>query len=461
VKKALTDHLGDFVAITALILLAVGIGSYILSNQRLRFPFIEEKPFVVKVELPDAQAVQPGQGQTVRTAGVEIGQIGKVELKDGKAVVEMALERDRYEGYIREDATVLLRTKTGLKDMFLEVDPGTGEPLDEGEVLSSANSAPDIDPDEILAALDTDTRDYLKLLLSGAGKGLEGRGSDLQETFARLGPLNRDVARLNTAIARRRTNLKRLINKYGFLTEELATKDREIVRLVRQSNQVFDALASEDTEIQATLRRLPGALRTTQETLSKVDTLGGELGPALEALRPPFRKLDEANAAVLPFVREATPQIRDEIRPFARIAAPYTEDLGTAARLLRRSQPSLTASFDKLNRLFNIGAFNPGGAEGLTGDLGTDRARDEGYLFHLAWTAQNTVSLFSTANAQGPLRRIFLGNLDCTTVSALLGAEGLDPEAPLPGTDLVPGEDEGVTIGDVVDQLDAAGVCGQ
>ena len=111
----------------------------------------------------------------------------------------------KYEDYIREDATVLLRTKTGLKDMFLEVDPGAGEPLPENETISSANSAPDIDPDEVLAALDSDTRDYLQLLVSGAGKGLKGRGTDLRETFARLGPLNRDIGKLTTAVARRRT----------------------------------------------------------------------------------------------------------------------------------------------------------------------------------------------------------------------------------------------------------------
>ncbi len=125
-KKALKDHLGDFVAILALVILAVGVGGYILSNQRLRFPLIQEKPYTLKVELDDAQAVQPGQGQTVRSAGVEIGQIGKVQLKDGKAVVELQLER-KYKGYVRKDATALLRTKTGLKDMFIEVDPGNGK----------------------------------------------------------------------------------------------------------------------------------------------------------------------------------------------------------------------------------------------------------------------------------------------------------------------------------------------
>ena len=416
-RKAIGKHLGDFVAIFALFVLALGIGTYILSNQRLRFPLVQEKPFSLKVELANAQAVQPGQGQTVRTAGVEIGQIGKVELEDGKAVVEMQLE-PKYKGYIREDATALLRTKTGLKDMFLEVDPGTGDPLPENARISSANTAPDIDPDEILAALDSDTRAYLQLLISGAGKGLKGRGSDLQETFARLGPLNRDVARLTTAVARRRTNLSRLVNRYGLLTKELSTKDREIVRLVQQSNAVLDAFASEDAGISSAVSKLPGALRQTSSALSKVDTLGGELGPALDALRPPFRKLDEANRAVLPFVREAAPVIRDQIRPFARVAGPFTDDLGAASRDLSKAAPNLTISLNKLNRLFNIGAFNPRGAEGLTGNLAADRARDEGYLYWLAWLQQNTVSLFSTSNASGPLRRLYLGGLSCSTVRA-------------------------------------------
>ena len=51
--------------------------------------------------------------------------------------------------------------------------------------------------DEVLSALDDDTRDYLRLLLTGAGGGLERRGSDLREVFRRLGPLHRHLAELN------------------------------------------------------------------------------------------------------------------------------------------------------------------------------------------------------------------------------------------------------------------------
>ena len=59
-----------------------------------------------------------------------------------------------YEGLIREDATALLRPKTALKDMFLEVEPGGGKPLGEGGTLRLANTDPDVNPDEILAMLD-------------------------------------------------------------------------------------------------------------------------------------------------------------------------------------------------------------------------------------------------------------------------------------------------------------------
>ena len=433
--SAIRKHLGDFLAVLALFLLAIGIGGYILHQERLRFPLVEEEPLRLKVELSDAQAVIPGQGQTVRVAGVKVGDIGSVDLEEGVAVAEMQIE-PKYEGLIKKDATALLRTKTGLKDMFLEVDPGSGEPMEEGDRIQSENTAPDIDPDEVLAALDSDTRDYLKLLIAGAGKGLKGRGSDLRETFRRFEPLHRDLARVTTAIARRRDNLKRLVHNYGLLTKELADNDQDVTRLVRASNAVLEAFASEDDNLSAAVSKLPGALGATRTALVKADRLGQVLGPTLESLRPAFRKLDEANAEVLPLAREGTPIVRDQLRPFARIATPFFKDLGEAGRDLAKGAPDLSTSFEKLNRLFNIGAYNPGGAGEISGACEASGActpaernhvREEGYLYWLAWTAQNTVSLFNTADAHGPLRRIYLGGATCATFTNMGLPQALVP----------------------------------
>ena len=49
-----------------------------------------------------------------------------------------------------------------------------------------------------------------------------------------------------------------------------------------------------------------------------------------------------------------------------------------------------------------MGAYNPGGAEGLGGlTVAQQRARQEGFLYWLAWTAQNGVSLLSTRRRPG------------------------------------------------------------
>ena len=96
---------------------------YIVQNQRLRIPVLEEKPFELKAEFQTAQAVVPGQGQTIRVAGVRVGDVTDVELEDGVAVVTFEIDREFLPIY--QDATMLMRPTTGLKDMFFELDPGT------------------------------------------------------------------------------------------------------------------------------------------------------------------------------------------------------------------------------------------------------------------------------------------------------------------------------------------------
>jgi phospholipid/cholesterol/gamma-HCH transport system substrate-binding protein len=301
--------------------------------------------------------------------------------------------------------------------MFLEVDPGDGPPVKEGGRIELANTAPDVDPDEFLSVLDGDTRDYLKLLIGGAGKGLAGRGEDLRQTFKRLEPLHKDLAAVNTSVAKRRTDLKRLISDYGDLMTELSTKDEDLTRLVSAGNDTFSALASQEGNISLAVRRLPGALRESQRTLDRVGALGGELGPTLDSLRPAVRRLDETNAAVLPFVREAEPIVRKQIRPFTRIAQPYVRNLGNAAKDLTTATPQLNTAVGELNRFLNIGAFNP---------LGRTRRSQgnnprEGLLYWLAWTAQNGVSLHSTGDGQGVRRRLTLCGLDTNAAIAQLG----------------------------------------
>ena len=411
---AIRKHLGDFAAIITLVVIAGGIGGYILSNQRLRFPLIQAPTFALKAELSTAQAVTPGQGQTVRVAGVRIGDISKVQLDNGRAIVTMALDPG-YKNFVHTDASALLRPKTGLKDMFIDLNPGShSAPMaKENWTIPVSNTLPDINPDEIYSALDTDTRDYLKLLVNGAGQGLQGRGSDLQEVFSRFEPTYRDIARVTTGVARRRQNLRRLINSLQRLNTELAGKSNELSQLVGASATVFRAFAAENSNISRAVRDFPGALRTTTSTLGKVDRLAKVLRPTADKLRPAVRALNTANLAVRPFTLEAAPILHNKIRPFVRAVRPLVRDLKQPARQLATATPDLTRSFKVLNHLFDLFSYNQNGREGP----GVAN-RDEGYLFWIAWVTHQTEHLFTVNDALSSLRPIFLGGA-CNTLSTL------------------------------------------
>ena len=75
----------------------------------------------------------------------------------------------------------------------------------------------------------------------------------------------------------------------------------------------------------------------------------------------------------------------------------------------------------KINRLGNMAAYNPNGAE----PPGTPN-RDEGYLFWAAWLGHNSNSVFQVQDAHGVDRRIYL-TIGCDEAVSLLGSSPLAP----------------------------------
>ena len=410
-RRQIRKQLPVFVAILFLFAGSLGIAGYILSNQRFYlpawFPVLGTDFYEVKAELPTGQAVVPGQGQTVNVAGVKVGEVGAVSLENGRAVIEMQI-KDEYKPIYR-DSTILLRPKTGLKDMFLALDPGTraaGE-LPEGGRVRVANTLPDVNPDQVLAQLDADTRDYLRILLNAGGTAFDDdtAQADLRETFKRFEPTARDGERLTRLLIERRGNIKRAVHSFQQLSTALAERDDQLAALVDSANANFEAFASEEDSLRAALREFPPALSQTETTLRKTGTLAAELGPALERLRPFARELAPALRKTQPFFRETTPIIREQIRPFARDVQPTVRDLRRASADLGVVTPRLARSFKVLNKFFNTLAYNPPG--------GT-----EPFLFWGAWGAHAGATLWALQDAHGPVRRgiILVG---CTTYNSL------------------------------------------
>lgn len=412
--RVIRKNLGPFIAIIALVVIAIVVGGYILHNQRLRFPLVEESTMRINVELDNAQAVTPGQGQTAQVAGVQIGDIGQVSLKDGRAIVGLDI-KPQFKDLIHRDATAELRPRTGLKDMYVQIQPGKeGPPVKEGFTIPVAASLTDVDVDEILSQLDARTRDYLTLLVNGAGEGLHGRGNDVARLFKRYGPTVRDLSRVNQSLAQERVALRRVVTSVAKINRKLAQKPEDLTRLVDTAATTLRAFASEQGNLRDAVTELAPTLQQATTTLNAVGPFADELGPTTRALIPAARQLETVNASLGPFAREATPIVRKKIRPFVRTARPLVRDLKPAAKGLATALPELNRDANVLNHFVNQLAHNTNGREA------PDKAgRDEGYLFWLAWLTHQTANLQSSQDANGPLRPIFLTGT-CATLQSLV-----------------------------------------
>jgi phospholipid/cholesterol/gamma-HCH transport system substrate-binding protein len=401
VKRAIATHRGDFVAILVLVLLATAVTGYIFAHQP-SFTFLHNY-YTVKAQFANASAVTSGQGQTVNIAGVQVGQVGGVTLQGGHAVVTMNIYK-QYEPIYR-NATVLLRPRTPLKDMYLALDPGTPSagPIRDGGMLPAASTNPTVDFSEILSALDSDTRTYLLLLLAGGAQAFHDPGNsgelpsraavaDLRGVFKRFAPLNRDTETFTKLLALRQQNIRSAIHGLQQVTTSIGSVGTQLTSLIDSSNTNFRALASQSSQIQDALNLLPGTLQQSAVTFDKLRAFGAASASSSSKLIPWAHALAPALIALRPLFRETTPVIQNQLRPFSVAVQPVAKVLAPASAALARATPPLAHSIQVLNALFNTLAYQP-------------RGGGQGYLFWSSWLSHIAASLTSQQDAQGPIVR--------------------------------------------------------
>ena len=394
--RVIREHLTDFIAVIAIFVIGLAITGYVLSQQQQPYPswvpFLGDERVELKAELSTAQAVTPGQGQTVNISGVKAGDISEVELVDGHAVVTMLIE-PQYAELIHPNATVLMRPRTGLQDMTMEVDPGTGtETIEPGTTIPLSQTEPNVNPDQILAALDRDTRDYLQLLVQAGGEGLGGRGKELSAGLRRFEPFGRDLAEINGLLAKRRDNIATSITAFRELSTELARSDVRLAEWVTAQSEALAGFANQSEAIQESLREFPATLAATREGLASSDQFSKVLGPASEALIPTAQSFDPAQESLQQFLRATVDPIEDQIRPFTKQVRPPIKHLQQASGPLADTTNATSKALGDINRLFNAWSYNPSGSE-------------EGYLFWTAWLNHNANATAQLEDAQGPLAR--------------------------------------------------------
>lgn len=425
--RGVRRHMVELLAVLAMVAVAIPVAAYILDHQRLRFPW--EEVIELQAEFQNAQSVSPGQGQTVTIAGVKVGEIVKVELEDGTALVTTEIDPDEA-GPIYADATMYLRPKTGLNDMTIQLNPGkpaSGE-LGDGDRIPVENTSQYVNPDEVLANLDADTRRYLAIVANAGGQGLRGRGPDLRAILRASEPTFEHTKRVNGALVDRRHKLRRLVHNLRVLSGATASQDEELASLVDASASVLQTIAAREGRLSEAVRRLPGTLSATRRALVEAEGLANELAPAAEELGPLARELEPGLVELRPLLEDAAPILREDLRPLVREATPLLADLRPSVDDLAEATPDLVRSGKVLNYIANELGYNPEGEE-------------EGFLFWTSWFVHNANSILAVEDAHGVTWR-GLAMVGCSSFGEVLAAN--PALAPLAAAQVCPAQPQPV-----------------
>jgi len=394
----------DTIAIVVLAIAGIAMMLGIFTQQKASLPawlpVVGEEFDHISAEFSTAQAVTPGQGQAVDIAGIQIGKVTSVDLENGHAVVGMDIEPE-YMKLIHPDASFLLRPKTNLNDMIVEIEPGTEKGhVEDGAHFTLAQTEPNTNLDAFLATLDADTRQYIQLLVAGGAQGIGGRGKQLSNALRRFQPFVHYTAKLNKAVAARHVELSRVIHNFNLLTTELARNDAAVERFVTSSRAALGNFANQQASIQEAFEEFPASLQAAKAGLASSNRFSQVAYPTLIKLIPQAQALAPALRSTERLFSQTTAPIRDQIRPFSREIRPILTHGAEAAKPFEKTVRNFGNSLGGFNSFLNELSYKPKGSK-------------QSYLFYLPWLNHNFNAAFNLEDAGGPILRGLL-LISCT-----------------------------------------------
>ena len=352
-KHAIKKHLRDFVAI--IVLFVIGAGRRRATSRRTSgstcrpgCPASAPTSTRSRPSSRPRRRSSPARARPWTSPAFPVGEIGKVDLREGVAVVQHEDPQEVRARLPRRVAAAAAEDRPEGHDHRDGPRHAAGRGVQGGRDGSrSRRPRRTSTSDEILAALDADTRSYLTVLITAGGEVFKQpgySGGPARDASSASSRPARDVEKITSELGKRRRNTQaRRSTTSGCSTEELGDKDTQLAEFVDSSNANFQALANAGPE------PARGAARAAADAPAGRDDAGQDRRrwPTSSARR--WRRCGRSRATLgptlrqtRPFLRQTTPIIRDQLRPFAREARPAVRELRTTASQLQPITPRLT-----------------------------------------------------------------------------------------------------------------------
>jgi phospholipid/cholesterol/gamma-HCH transport system substrate-binding protein len=303
------------------------------------------KPKGYRFHVAVPEATQLGLEADVRTAGVTVGKVRDKSIDANHPNRTIAtIELDRKFAPIARDARVILRQKTLLGETYVELTPGTPSSprVPDGGWLPDARVKKTVELDEVLQALDPETRKSFQTWQQSLAKAVDGRGADLNDALGNLPAFADDGTDLLRVLDLQGGAVRRLISNTGVVFGALTRNEAQLRNLITGSASVFDATSRRQQALAQTFRIFPTFLDESKATFKSLERFSRNTDPLVRQLQPGIRDLP--------------PTLRD-VRALAPDLQAFFRNLDPLITASKRGLPALRQTIDGLNPM--LGQLQP------------------------------------------------------------------------------------------------------
>jgi phospholipid/cholesterol/gamma-HCH transport system substrate-binding protein len=248
----------------------------------------------------------------VQIGGRRIGSVRGIELtSDNHADVEIEVSGPYAPLHEGTSAVIRATSLSGIANRYVALTPGAGPALREGTLLSTNDTTPIVDLDQLFNTFDARTRRALQRVVQGQARWLDGKGPEANQVAKYFNPTLSTTRDLVNEVNRDSRTLERFLVQAGSTMGALAEKRETLTALVSNANNAAEGIANENENFETTLARLPTTLRRAnstfvnlRSTLDDLDVLVAESKPATRRLAPFFRELRPVIGAARPTIRD-------------------------------------------------------------------------------------------------------------------------------------------------------------
>lgn len=293
--------------------------------------------------LPNAIGVH--SGTPVQLDGFDVGEVTKVEARDGKAVVGFTLDSSPRPLTAGTTAVVEWRSEIGERFLQLRPGPAGGPALPAGAILDPGPQQ--VLVGELLQSLDEPTRAHLTSFVRQLDDTLEGHERDFNQTLRAAGPALDAFGGALNGIGGDGQAIRTVLTNLRQVTAVLAARRQSLSGTVTDLERLTSTAAVHQRELGEGLAELPTTLDAARGALDKVPAAADRTVPLLQDLQPAARRLPAVAADLRPVMTKLRP-IAERLGPTLEAA---DEVFGSAPGFLERTEsvlPRLSTTFDRV-----------------------------------------------------------------------------------------------------------------